>query len=239
MPNFPTTERTLSDGRRYSAIIFDMDGLMLDTEMIERVVWQQATRELQCSMDDADFALLVGRTETDVKGILTNLWTQRGESPHLFDDILNLKKQHYKTYVAEKGIPTKQGLLELLKWVKETRLPCAVASSSRHALVLERLKIAKLDIEAFDVIIGGDEVKHGKPAPDIFLLAAQKLNIPPQECLVLEDSDSGILAAHAAGMIPLMIPDPSIRLADPPAAILERVYRKFNSLTDVLRYLQS
>jgi HAD superfamily hydrolase (TIGR01509 family) len=239
MPDSLTKERYFSDGRRYSAIIFDMDGLMLDTEMIERLVWQQATRELQCSMDDADFALLVGRTEKDVKGILTNLWTQRGESPHLFDDILNLKKQYYKTYIAEKGIPTKRGLTELLKWIKETQLPCAVASSSRRELVLERLTISKLDLATFDVIIGGDEVEHGKPAPDIFLLAAKKLNVPPPECLVLEDSDSGILAAHAAGMIPLMIPDPLIRLADPPAVILERVYRKFDSLTDVLDYLQA
>lgn len=239
MPDSPTIERYLSDGRRYSAIIFDMDGLMLDTEMIERVVWQQATRELQCSMDDADFALLVGRMERDVKGILANLWSQRGEYPHLFDDILNLKKQYFQTYIAEKGIPTKQGLLELLSWVKETKLPCAIASSSRHELVMERLTVAKLDTATFDVIIGGDEVKHGKPAPDIFLLAAQRLNVPPQECLVLEDSDSGIRAAHAAGMIPLMIPDPLIRLADPPADILERVYRKFDSLTDVLSYLQA
>ena len=239
MPDSHTIERHLNDGRCYSAIIFDMDGLMLDTEMIERVVWQQATRELGCSMDDTDFALLVGRTELVVKGILTNLWAERGEYPHLFDDIVNLKKQYYKNYVAEKGIPTKQGLLDLLSWVKETKLPCAVASSTRRELVMERLTVAKLDIEAFNVIIGGDEVKHGKPAPDIFLMAAQKLNIAPQECLVLEDSDSGILAAHAAGMIPLMIPDPLIRLADPPAAILERAYRKFDSLTDVLDYLRA
>ncbi len=239
MPDSLTTEHHLSDGRPYSAIIFDMDGLMLDTEMIERVVWQQATRELRCSMDDADFALLVGRTELVVKDILTHLWGQRGEYPHLFDDIVNLKKQYYQTYVAEKGIPTKRGLLELLSWVKETKLPCAVASSTRRELVIERLTVAKLDLSTFDVIIGGDEVKHGKPAPDIFLLAAQKLNVPPHECLVLEDSDSGILAAHAAGMIPLMIPDPLIRLADPPVAILERVYQKFVSLTDVLNYLQA
>ncbi len=232
-------QRHLSDGRHYSAIIFDMDGLMLDTEMIERLVWQQATRELQCSMDDKDFALLVGRTEPDVKGILSNLWAQRGEYPLAFDNILKLKKQYYKTYIAEKGIPTKAGLLDLLRWVKETQLPCAVASSSWHELVMERLTVAKLDIATFDVIIGGDEVEHGKPAPDIFLLAAQKLNVPAPECLVLEDSDSGILAAHAAGMIPLMIPDPAIRLADPPTAILECVYRKFDSLTDVLHYLQA
>ena len=168
-----------------------------------------------------------------------DLWGRRGEYPLAFDDILNLKKQYYKVYIAEKGIPTKTGLLDLLQWVKETRLPCAVASSSWHELVMERLTVSKLDIATFDVIIGGDEVEHGKPAPDIFLLAAQKLNVPAQECLVLEDSDSGILAAHAAGMIPLMIPDPAIRLADPPAAILERVYRKFDSLSDVLNYLQT
>ncbi len=239
MPDSSPLERKLNDGHRYSAIIFDMDGLMLDTEMIERVVWQQATRELGCSMDDVDFASLVGRMECDVKGILTNLWGQRGEHPHLFDDILNLKKQHYKTYIAANGIPTKRGLLELLNWIKDAKLPCAVASSSRRELVMERLTVAKLDIAAFDVIIGGDEVKHGKPAPDIFLLAAQKLNVPPQECLVLEDSDSGIRAAHAAGMIPLMIPDPLIRLADPAADILERVHRAFDSLTDVLKYLQA
>jgi len=230
--------RQFSDGRVYSAIIFDMDGLMLDTEMIERVVWQRAARELQCSLGDSDFALMVGRTERDVKGILTNLWIQRGENPNAFDDILNLKKQYYKAYAAENGVPTKAGLHELLGWIKANRLPCAVGSSSRRELVLERLTGAKLDITQFDAIVGGDEVEHGKPAPDIFLRAAKKLNIAAPECLVLEDSDSGILAADAAGMIPVMIPDHAIRLADPPAAILERVYRRFDSLTDVLSYLQ-
>lgn len=238
MSDVSTQKRQFSDGRVYSAIIFDMDGLMLDTEMIERVVWQRAARELKCSLGDSDFALMVGRTERDVKGILTDLWTQRGEYLYAFDDILNLKKQYYKAYAAENGVPTKAGLHELLGWIKANGLPCAVGSSSRRELVLERLMGAKLDLTLFDAIVGGDEVERGKPAPDIFLKAAKKLNVPPDKCLVLEDSDSGILAADAAGMIAIMVPDHAIRLADPPAVILERVYRRFNSLMDVLNYLQ-
>jgi HAD superfamily hydrolase (TIGR01509 family) len=230
-------QRHLKDGRAYSAIIFDMDGLMLDTELVERIVWQRAAQEFNCSLSNQDYTLLVGRSEPTVRAILTELWGKRGENPQAFDSILALKKAYYQDYVAQNGIQVKDGLRDLLRWITEIKLPKAVASSSRRGLVIERLTMTRLIEAGFDAIVGGDEVEKGKPSPDIFLLAAQRLNTPANECVVLEDSDSGILAAHAAGMIPLMIPDSSVRLADPPPAILEKTHQRFSSLAEAHQFL--
>lgn len=231
--------RRLSNGRLYTAVIFDMDGLLLDTELIERQVWQRASREAGCSLSDADFTLLVGRTEPTVKEILTALWAERGENPQAFDEIIRLKKSYYQEYIQHHPIPLKAGAADLIHWLDEIGFAKAVASSSRHELVLERLRLAGLRLDSFAVIVGGDQVSRGKPAPDIFLLAAQRLGVPASHCLVLEDSDSGIYAASAAGMIPIMIPDSSVRLADPPTAVLDRVYRRFATLTEVIALLKA
>ncbi|MEP7289448.1 MAG: HAD family phosphatase [Chloroflexota bacterium] len=170
----PIAQKHLKDGRAYSAIIFDMDGLMLDTELIERQVWQQAAKEFNYSISHEEFAQLVGRTEPSVKKILTNIWIKRNEDPKYFDDVLKLKKSYYQDFIYHNKIPIKEGLLDLLSWIKEVKLFKAVASSSKRQLVIERLTLANLSPDDFDVIVGGDEVNRGKPAPDIFLLAAQR-----------------------------------------------------------------
>ena len=103
-------------------------------------------------------------------------------------------------------LPTKPGVREILAWLQERRIPVALASSTRLASVRQELGEAGL-LPFFQVVKGGDDVVHGKPAPDIFLLAAKQLGCDPAACYVLEDSPNGIRAAAAAGMPSIMIPD--------------------------------
>jgi len=115
-------------------------------------------------------------------------------------------RELYYADVGENGIPIKPGLKELVVFLKEKSLRFAVATSTARMLTIPKLQLTGLD-STFTTIVAGDEIKNGKPAPDIFLAAARALDAPPHKCVVLEDSSYGIRAAHAAGMIPIMVPD--------------------------------
>ncbi len=140
-------------------------------------------------------------------------------------------------YRGEEKVLVKDGLLELLGWAGRERVPVAVASSSTRGTVTTRMRNHELS-KAITAIAGGDEVAHGKPAPDIFLLAASRLGHDPAACVVVEDSDNGIRGAAAAGMTPFLVPDSSIpRLI--PAEVQALSYRICPSLTDVLAMLSA
>jgi beta-phosphoglucomutase-like phosphatase (HAD superfamily) len=126
---------------------------------------------------------------------------------------------------------------DLLGWARREHVPVAVASSSTRGTVLSRLRDSEV-IDGITAIAGGDEVAHGKPAPDIFLLAASRLGREPGACVVIEDSDRGIEGASAAGMTPFLVPDSSIPRAIP-AAVRARAYRVCASLTEVLGILSA
>ena len=134
--------------------------------------------------------------------------------------------QKCRTLVTEKirrdGPPVKPGIPELLAWFASNNIPCCVASSTKHDIVVEYLRLAKLD-KNFAFVIGGDQVQRSKPNPDIFLAACQRTDIKPEHALVLEDSENGILAASNANIPVVCIPDlkvPSEEIAKKTAAIV-------------------
>jgi HAD superfamily hydrolase (TIGR01509 family) len=186
----------------YRAVIFDMDGLMFDTERIARQGWQQAMLEQGYRMNDELYEQLVGRTIPDVRTILLGSFG----SQFPLDQIYTRRQAYYQDYLLKNGVPIKPGLTRLLQLLKRHRIPLAVASSTPRAFGLKKLALAGLE-DNFKASIFGDEVESGKPSPQIFLGAADRLKIPPQRCIVLEDSEAGIQAAHRAGMLPIMIPD--------------------------------
>jgi HAD superfamily hydrolase (TIGR01509 family) len=211
-----------------AAIIFDMDGLMLDTERIAQLAWQRAARDHGYDFPDTVFRGVVGLKLPDVEAYIRR---------NLGDDFPFLPVYHSKQarvaqYVAENGLPLKPGLLELLDAIDARRLKKAVASSSPRRTIdqnLERLGLAG----RFDALVGGDQIERGKPAPDIFLAAARHLEISPQACLVLEDSNAGVQAAHAAGMYTVMIPD----MVPPAPAARALAHHILLSLKDVIDLL--
>jgi HAD superfamily hydrolase (TIGR01509 family) len=182
----------------FKGVIFDMDGLMLDTEPIYRKSMQQAAVELGYDITDQLQNRLFGRSISDWRTTLSQI---SGED---YPQFSKRSRQIWEQYVQEVGVAQKSGLVDLLNQMDQDSLRKDIATSSSKPDAL--LCLGEL-ARRFEVIVTGDEVKQGKPAPDIFLLAAQRLTISPEHCLVLEDSESGAQAALAAGMSVIIVPD--------------------------------
>jgi beta-phosphoglucomutase-like phosphatase (HAD superfamily) len=225
--------RRLDAERSFAALILDMDGLMLDTEVVEFRAWQRAAEDFGWSISGEQYAQLLGRTARDGWAVMTAWWEERPSSRGSLTAI----QDRAADYAGAETVAVKKGLFALLDWVQREKVPVAVASSSPHATVTARLREAGAD-KAVDVIVGGDDVAHGKPAPDIFLAAARRLGCEPRECVVVEDSDSGITAAAAAGMTPFLVPDSSMPRVIP-AAVRAQAYRICESLAEVLDILSA
>lgn len=206
---------------------------MIDSEVVEFRSWTRAAEDFGWSVSREQHAQLLGRTNKDCWALMTAWWDERPASRGTLTDIWD----RAAAYSRAEPVVVKKGLFDLLGWAKREEVPVAVASSGVRANVIARLRDAGVD-EAVDAIVGGDEVDHGKPAPDIFLEAARRLGREPRECVVLEDSDSGLTAAAAAGTTPILVPDSSMPRVIPDA-IQALAYRICESLNDVLDMLSA
>ncbi len=185
----------------FSAVIFDMDGLVLDTETTYFFAWQQAAKAMGHALSE-DFCLsLSGLHYKDIKpklmancGADFNLQAFKRLSGHFW-------REHVNTY----GISVKFGFTELLEYIAQEQMPYCLATNSRAVNTYECLELAGIK-DVFSVIITRDDVKNGKPAPDIFLKAAELLSVSIGQCLVLEDSHAGIVAASSAGAFSVFVP---------------------------------
>lgn len=183
------------------AVIFDMDGLLTDSESIGMVGIRECGRKQGVEFSDALIAQTIGAT-SDYSSAL-----YRAHYPAIDTDRLYRDFADYMHGRARRGeIPLKKGAVELLALLREKKIPCAVASSSPMNTVELYLGQAGV-LDYFQVFsTGGPDVKS-KPAPDIFLRAAERLGVVPEDCLVLEDSVNGVKAGRAAGMTVCMVPD--------------------------------
>lgn len=180
------------------SVIFDMDGTLLDTQRICITAWNHAG-----SLQKVEN---VGNHIKHVCGMNEAGWTAY-LSEHFPSLDMELFKREATEYIIKNGkITYKKGAKKLLGYLKEKGIKTALASGSSSEVIAYNLN--KLNgLEQFDVIVGGEEVQNGKPAPDIFLLAAKRLGRKPQECFVIEDSKNGILSGSCAGMKCIGIPD--------------------------------
>jgi len=185
-----------------SAVIFDMDGLMLDTEIIYHHAWQRAAADLGYRLDDNVLHGLIGIRTEECEEIICAKW---GEAFPLHAFRLGWN-QHWREIAETDGISLKPGLLKLLDLLEERQIPKAVATSSTQGEAEYSLTVTELSAR-FPVVVSGDQVTHGKPAPDIFLAAAAALGVAPTRCVVFEDSSAGAIAASTAGMSTFIIPD--------------------------------
>ena len=212
---------------KFKAAIFDMDGLLLDTERVCMKVFQQACDEVQVPFDQTTYLSIIGRNAAGIEHILRNHYGEHYPAVH------HAWRERYNAIVLHQAIPVKDGVIELLDWLKANNIPAAVATSTKKEVAGIKLKLAQLD-HYFDHVTTGCEVEHGKPAPDIYLLAAERLGIAPQHCLAFEDSNNGVRAAVSAKMITFQIPD----LTEPDADILALGHHVSPSLHQVLARLQ-
>jgi len=206
------------------AVLFDMDGLMLDTERMARIAWTRAIAEKGFSLTDSAYLQLVGRTVADARSILGEIFGS--ELP--FQQVFEMRQAYYDEDIEKNGIPVKPGLMELLDFLEMNRVPKAVATSTPCWFAPRKLAVVGIE-RRFETIVCGDMVMNGKPAPDLFLEAANQMGFAPRSCVVLEDSEAGILAAHNAGMLPIMIPD----LKQPTPEICALAYRVLPTLHEV------
>ena len=214
--------------RRPHAVIFDMDGLLLDTEPLAARAWDEAAAALGVAFDPALALAMVGRNFADCSRLLRN----RYDSAYPVDAVLGRWHATYDMIVEREGLALKPGVHELLDWLDAARVPRAVATSTRGERA--RAKLEQAGVWArFGALVGGDEVTHGKPAPDIYLEAARRLSVAPPDCIALEDSEPGVRAALAAGMTVFMVPD----LVQPSAELAALGPRVVASLHDVRAHL--
>ncbi|MEO8487796.1 MAG: HAD family phosphatase [Betaproteobacteria bacterium] len=201
--------------RRPLAVVLDMDGTLLDTEPLAARAWCDAAADLGVALDPSLPARMIGRDFADCRALVV---AHHGDD-YPTDRLMARWHAAYDAILARDGLATKPGVLALFDWLDAEGIPRAVATSTRRKRAIAKLAQASLD-GRIDALVGGDEVARGKPAPDIFLAASRKLGVAAAACVVLEDSDAGVLGALAAGMTPIMIPDllppsPEVLRADP------------------------
>ncbi|HXH40143.1 MAG TPA: HAD family phosphatase [Thermoanaerobaculia bacterium] len=204
------------------AVIFDMDGLLLDSEPLYRVTWQTAAAELGCPIDDAFYARFVGRGNEEAERLLRERF---GEALPL-DEFRERWQRDWDRRLDLAPLPRKPGAIELLDLLESLGMARGLATSTPRSVALRCLGDLAGRFAAFAF---GDEVTHSKPAPDLFLLASQRLGVEPGHCLVLEDSEAGVRAARAAGMEVIIVPD----LIEPPQEIAAMARHVCRSLHDV------
>ncbi|MEO8306172.1 MAG: HAD family phosphatase [Betaproteobacteria bacterium] len=214
--------------RRPCAVIFDMDGLLLDSEPLAARAWADAAFELGVEFDMTVARAMVGRNFTDCSAMVR----ARYGGSYPVDALVGRWHAVYDAIVEREGVAIKPGVFELIDWLERNAIPRAVATSTRRDRAHAKLSQAAL-LTRFREIVGGDEVPRGKPAPDIFVEAARRIDARAAECIVLEDSEPGVRAALAAGMIPIMVPDQHA----PSAELLAQELLVLPSLHEVLGHL--
>jgi len=214
---------------KISLVIFDMDGLMFDTQRLAIYTWIKAGESYGIHISDS---LVVKSIGLDIQGAEKVFKKHLGEN-FPYHEIRSLRLKYAHDYVNENGIPVKKGLYELIELLEQKTVLKAVATSTERQRTEHLLRSAGL-IDKFDLVICGDEVSNGKPEPDIFLAAARKLNCKSNESVVLEDSANGIIAASRAHMVPFLVFD----IKKPDKNIEKLAQKTFNSLLEVRDYFQ-
>ena len=211
------------------AVIFDMDGLMIDSE---RVTYNEYVKKLHLlGHDDFTEELYrncLGKNKVGICQVFIDHYGESFPMDEVWDDVHVWIDESLRAYV-----PKKKGLDDLLHYLKDHGYKTIVATSSARARVDEILKNAQIT-EYFDDSICGDEVTHGKPNPEIFLTACEKLGVSPKEALVLEDSEAGILAAYDGDIDVICVPD--MKYPEPEYAA--KTTKIVDSLEDVIDYLK-
>ncbi len=212
------------------AIIFDKDGTLHDTEKVFAVAWRLAADEFHVPDIESTIRDCTGRTVPDI-----GVYFAKKYPSVPYDDYMACRHRHLHR-LLEANVPVKEGAYELLEYLRAQGYRIGLATSTGRKTAMDHLIRTNM-VDCFDpeAIITGDMVKNGKPAPDIFRLAAERLGVDPGECIGVEDSFNGIRAIHAAGMRPIMVPD----LLQPTPEIEALVWRTCTSLCDVVTVLEN
>lgn len=209
---------------KIKAVIFDMDGIILDTEKLLAKYWCQAANEFGFPMEYKHALELRSLAGEYASPLLKKIFGSSFD----YTQVRNRRKQLMEQDISQNGLQKKKGIDAALDFLEKTGLRKAIATATDEERAAAYLK--KVDLyDRFDNICCGPMVEHGKPSPDIYLFAAEKLGVEPRECVAVEDSPYGITSAQSAGMYPIMIPD----LSQPNDELKKLLYKKCDSLYDL------
>ena len=212
----------------FKAAIFDMDGLLIDSERAISQAWIEGARALGFKLEMADFMSVIGTATQQSTAILIDLLGSEEAMR------ATAAKAHALLPQAGGGpvFPLKTGALPLLEALHAAGIPCGVASSSAVAEIRHRLGHVDV-LKYFKCITGGDEVTHGKPDPALYLLAAARLGQAPEDCIAFEDSENGARSAQSAGVRVVIVPD----LKPPPDDVAARAHGVIGSLAEAIAHV--
>jgi len=220
----------MSPMNNISLIIFDMDGLMFDTENLAIPTWKRAGERYGYNIKTDHVIETIGIYFKDSRIVFEKYFGK--DFP--FDEVRELREKYAFEYMKKNGIPIKEGLYSLIDYLEDKKISKAIATSSEREKVEKYLSYANIE-NRFDFIACGDEVMKRKPYPDIFLKVAQMARCDPDQCIVLEDSENGIIAASRAEMRPVFIPDIK-KLSENTEKL---IFKEFDSLLEVKEFLKT
>ena len=209
------------------ALLFDMDGLLLDTERMQDKIWDKAKEHFHYDFNES--------FKKEMRGIniqaSLKIYEKYFGKDFDYQTVLKWRRAYFMEIAKNEGIPIKKGALELLRYVRQKGIHCALATSTERNRFMQYIPYLEENIfDFFDVIVDGSMVQHSKPDPEIFLLAADQLGVDIKNCMVLEDSINGVKAGIASGAMTVMIPD----LMQPTDEIKDKVYCILNDLSKVI-----
>ena len=213
---------------RIKAIIFDKDGTLHDTEKVYEQAWKAAARELNVPDMETTILDCTGTTEAWI----AEYWAKKYPTIP-FEDYFPRRQAYYFRLLSQ-GVPVKDGAYEVLDYLKAHGYKIGMATSTPWNTVKEHLESTNM-LSYFDTVVTGDMIQNGKPAPDIYLLAAQRLGVDPADCVGVEDSINGVRSIASAGMRPVMIPD----LIPPTPEVETILWKKVDRLLDLIPILES
>lgn len=211
------------------AVIFDMDGVLFDTERLCMESWCVLAKEQGIPDMEIVFPKCIGRNAADTEVIVSEYYGEGFD----YESFRKQASEWFWQYIKDNGLPIKTGVREILTYLKQAGYAVGLASSTRYSSVVNHLEEAGIK-DYFSVIVTGDMVEHSKPQPDIYLLACERLGVEPKEAYAVEDSYNGIRAAHGAGMKPVMVPD----LLEPDEEMNGLSFLICKDLLEVLAYLK-
>lgn len=210
--------------------VFDVDGVLFDTERLMHQVWLEVSAEMGWPQVGEDYLEFVGQNRTDIYAKMLKFYGPEFQR----EEFLPACSQRLQARMERQGVPLKPGVAELFEFLRERGIPIAIATSTAAVRTKRRMEMTGLD-RFLRAMVTGDQVVHGKPDPEIYLLACQALGTDPKRTLAVEDSRNGILSAHAAGMPTVMVPD-----MIPPTPELEGLlWKRCASLAELRRELET
>lgn len=211
------------------AAIFDMDGLLFDTESIARWAWTQALESHGYVINNELYNEFIGRDLSWREKLLKKRYGEDFPFESVTAQRIKIGDEREK----REGLPTKPGVLDLLNHLSNLGITMGLATGTSRLRTIRRLTDAAID-QYFTTIVTSEDVACGKPAPDIFLEVSQRINVNPLQCVVFEDSSVGVQAAVTAGMCTIMVPD----IEQPSPEIKSLAYRVLNSLEEVSELIE-